>query len=104
MKATRDVGYKERKTFESAGRLRGRASDLGKEIRVWPCSRMLKEQKCVVKRSMIGVVFVHHGIHDVADNHSLNVIEQDVDPHAKNCDSEPIAYKEYRFVLKSVAN
>jgi hypothetical protein len=53
---------------------------------------------------MVGVVLVHHRIHDVAHDHSLDVVEQDVNPHAKNCDGEAVANKQDRFVLKCIAN
>jgi hypothetical protein len=56
--------------------------------------------RCLV----IGVVFIHVGIHDVANDYCLNVVEQHIAPHYKDCNSKAVADVKDGFILESVAD
>jgi hypothetical protein len=42
---------------------------------------------------VVGIVLVHHGVHDIAHDDCLDVVEQHVHPHAEDGDSETVAYE-----------
>lgn len=54
--------------------------------------------------SVVRVVFIHHRVHNIANNYGLNVVEQHVNPHAKDSDGEAVADEQNRFVMKRVAD
>jgi hypothetical protein len=53
---------------------------------------------------VIRVVFVHTWVHDVADDHGLNVVEEYVRPHTNDSYSKPIANKQDCLVLQRVTD
>jgi hypothetical protein len=53
---------------------------------------------------VVGVVLVHVGVQNVADNDGLDMVKQNVAPHQQNRDGETVADPKDCLVMKRVAN
>jgi hypothetical protein len=53
---------------------------------------------------VVGVVLVHVGVQDIADNDGLDVVEQYVHPHQQDRYGEAVANPQYCLVMERVAN
>ena len=49
-------------------------------------------------------ILVPHGVQDIADNHGLYVIEQNIEPHRNESDREAVTNKENCLVFQGVTN